>query len=123
MTNITPAFARSFAEEWISSWNSHNIDIILNHYSQDFIIESPLAAVLIPTTSGRVIGKDAVREYWTIGLNRNPNLEFKILDVLIGIDGLTIYHEDAATKKRAIEMMIFNEEGEVQKAFVHHIKD
>lgn len=109
-----------FAEEWVSSWNSHDINKILSHYSDDFIIESRIASKLVPASDGRVVGKEAVKEYWTIGLNRNKNLEFKILDLLFGINGLTIYYVNITTKLRAVGLMIFNEEGKVQKAFVHH---
>lgn len=120
MIDMTHDFAKSFANEWVASWNAHDIDRILNHYAQDFIIESPLAAIRLPETKGKVIGKQAVRAYWTIGLERNPNLEFKILDILVGINGLTIYYENVATNKRAVEMMLFDADGKVCKAAVHY---
>ena len=120
MKNITPGFAESFAEEWISSWNSHDINKILSHYSEDFIIESRIAFKLVPGSNGKVVGKKAVKEYWIAGLNQNKNLEFKMLDILIGINGLSIYYLNTATGLRAVEMMLFNQEGKVQKAFVHH---
>lgn len=120
MIQITPHFAQSFAATWISSWNSHDIDKILSHYSDDFTIESRIAERLVPSSNGRVIGKDRVREYWSIGLKMNYNLRFKLLDVLYGINGLTIYYENMANNMRAVEMMIFDEEGKVQKAYVHH---
>ena len=120
MKNITPGFAESFAEEWISSWNSHDINKILSHYSEDFIIESRIAFKLVPGSNGKVVGKKAVKEYWIAGLNQNKNFEFKMLEVLIGINGLSIYYLNTATGLRAVEMMLFNQEGKVQKAFVHH---
>ena len=120
MKNITPGFAKLFAEKWISSWNSHDMNKILIHYSDDFTIESPLAEKLVPLTYGRVVGKEAVREYWTIGLSRNKNLQFQMLDVLVGLNGLTIYYVNVSTKLKAVEVMLFNEEGKIQKAFVHH---
>ena len=33
--------AREFAETWIDAWNSHNIDSILEHYSEDFEMTTP----------------------------------------------------------------------------------
>ena len=33
---------KQFAKEWIESWNSHDIDKILNHYSDDFEITTPM---------------------------------------------------------------------------------
>ncbi len=28
--------ARGFAEHWIAAWNSHDIDAVLAHYTDDF---------------------------------------------------------------------------------------
>lgn len=117
---ITIEFAKIFAEEWINSRNSHDIDKILNHYSHDFMIETPMAAKLFPESNGKVLGKADVRKYWQIGLERIPNLKFVILDILIGINGLTIYYINTATNKKSVEIMNFNEEQKVNKAIVHY---
>ena len=39
---IEQHFAYKFTEDWIASWNSHDIESILEHYTEDFTIESPL---------------------------------------------------------------------------------
>jgi ketosteroid isomerase-like protein len=120
MVNITLEFARRFAEEWTAAWNSHDLEKILSHYSDDFTIQSRIAARLVPESKGFVAGKQAVREYWTIGLSKNPNLEFKILDVLIGVNSLTVYYVNLANYLRGVEMMAFNEKGKVEKVIAHH---
>jgi len=117
---ITSEFAKSFAAEWIESWNSHNLEEILSHYTDDFTIETPMAAKIVPETGGIVKGKDAVKAYWTIGLERIPNLKFELLDLLVGVDGLTIYYLNTATNKRSVEMMTFNSRQKVSKAVVHY---
>jgi ketosteroid isomerase-like protein len=117
---ITKEFAISFAEEWIKSWNSHNLEKILSHYTDDFTIETPMAAKIFPETGGIVRGKEAVRAYWTIGLEKIPDLKFELLDVLIGINGLTIYYRNTATNKKSVEIMIFNDQLKVGKAIVHY---
>lgn len=120
MNGISPNFAKSFAEEWISSWNSHDINKVLSHYSEDFLIDSQMVFKLVPGSNGTVVGKKAVKEYWISGLKQNKDLEFKLLDILTGINGLTIYYLNMATNLRAVEMLLFNNEGKVQRAFVHH---
>src|SRR6478736_5839241 len=100
MKKISTEFAKTFAEEWASSWNSHDIEKILSHYSDDFIIETPMAAKRLPETGGIVKGIEAVKEYWKIGLERNPKLEFEILEVLRGISGLTIYYTNKSTNNK-----------------------
>ncbi len=34
--------AKKFANAWIESWNSHNLDNILEHYADDIEITTPM---------------------------------------------------------------------------------
>lgn len=117
---ITYKFAKEFTIEWLNSWNSHNLDKILSHYSDDFTIETPLALSLYPESKGVVRGKDEVRKYWAIGLERIPDLKFEVLDILIGIDNLTIYYLNTANNRRSVEIMSFNDDGKVYRALVNY---
>lgn len=115
---ITPEFARQFAADWAQSWNSHDLDSILSHYSDDFTIITPMAAKLVPESNGTVAGIEAVRNYWLKGLSLIPNLHFEIKDVLVGVNGLTIYYVNTATGRKSVENVFFNAEGKVNKAIV-----
>jgi hypothetical protein len=115
---LTDEFINPFADEWIASWNSHDLDRILHHYTNDFEIETPIAAKLVPGSNGRVSGKPQVRQYWTLGLQMIPNLHFQLIDVLSGINSITIYYVNTATKRRSAETMFLNSSGKVYKAVV-----
>lgn len=115
---MTTEFALHFAEEWVASWNSHDLDRVLAHYTDDFSIETPMALKIQPESKGVLQGKAAIRMYWTMGLQLIPDLEFKILDVLTGIGSLSIYYLNTATGKKSVENMFFNEQGKVTKVFV-----
>ncbi|MDP3877197.1 MAG: nuclear transport factor 2 family protein [Methylobacter sp.] len=39
MNNV---FAEHFANDWIDSWNSHDLQRILSHYADDFEMSSPV---------------------------------------------------------------------------------
>ncbi|WP_435354417.1 nuclear transport factor 2 family protein [Emticicia sp. SJ17W-69] len=117
---ISFEFAEHFTQEWIESWNSHNLDIILSHYTDDFCIRTPMAAKLFPESNGVVDGKENVRKYWTIGLERIPNLKFELIDFLVGIDGITIYYLNTATNKKTAEVMSFDENLKVNKASAYY---
>lgn len=117
---MTLEFAKDFSNDWIESWNSHDLERILKHYSDDFIIESPLALKRLPETKGIVVGKENVRKYWGIGLKSNPNLNFKILDLLLGVNSLTIYYLNTATNKKSTELMFFNVNKKVDRAIVNY---
>ena len=119
---MTKDFADAFAKSWINSWNSHDLEMILSHYSEDFTIETPMAVKLYPQSGGMVVGKSEVRKYWTIGLERNPDLKFEILNVLIGVNSLAIYMLNASSNRKSVEVMSFNNEMKVNKAIVCYLE-
>ncbi len=100
---MTKEFATVFAKDWVEAWNSHDIEKILSHYSEDFTIETPMAIKLYPQSQGIVVGKSEVRNYWTIGLERSPNLKFELLDLLIGVNSIGLHLFNSSSNCRANE--------------------
>lgn len=115
---MTQEFAHAFAKNWIEGWNAHDLDSILSHYSEDFAIESPMALKLYPQSGGTVAGKTEVRKYWTIGLEKSPNLRFELLAVFVGVNSLALYLFNSASGAKSIEQMSFNEENKVWRSIV-----
>jgi ketosteroid isomerase-like protein len=105
---MTKEFATSFAGEWVDAWNSHDLERILSLYSEDCTIESPMAVKLYPQSGGTVAGKNEVRKYWSIGLEKSPNLKFQLLEVLLGVNSLALYLFNTASQKKSIEVMSFD---------------
>lgn len=116
---LTNKFAEKFAEKWVAAWNAHDIDRILNHYTDDFIIESPLALKRFPESGGVLKGKQKIKAYWTIGL-QNPLLHFEIIEVLVGINSLTIYYWSKSANRKVAELLLFNAEHKVYRAIVNY---
>lgn len=104
---------KNFANLWINSWNSHNLEDILSHYADDIEITTPMIKTF---TSGEdtLKGKEAVREYWGRALEKVPDLHFKLYDVTYGINSVALYYQSIMNKK-AIEVMFFNDEGKVKR--------
>lgn len=117
---ITPEFAQHFAEEWIAAWNSHNLDVVLSHYTDDFSIESPIAASVVPESEGKLQGKQAIKAYWQTALQRIPDLKFELMDVLVGVESITLYYGNTATGKKTAEVMQLNSEHKVVKVLAHY---
>ena len=111
--------ARRFAEEWIAAWNSHDLERILAHYSDDFEMATPFIAKLMNEPSGRLRGKDAVGAYWTKALARMPDLRFELIEVLVGADSLCIYY-DSVLGLRAVEYLSFGPDGKISRAAAHY---
>lgn len=83
-------FAQRFAAQWRDDWNSHDIERILAHYHDDVTFSSPMVSRFNGDPSGTVRGKKALREYWTEGLRRIPDLHFEVVDVRVSVDSLVI---------------------------------
>lgn len=115
---MTKEFAAGFAKDWVDAWNAHDLEKILSHYSEDFTIETPMAAKLYPQSHGIVAGKSEVRKYWTIGLEKSPNLRFELLDVLVGVNSLGLFLFNTSSNKKSVELVSFNNEMKVNKAIV-----
>jgi ketosteroid isomerase-like protein len=110
---------QAFAREWVDSWNSHDLDRILSHYADDFQMTSPFIAQLMNEPTGTIKGKENVRVYWARALERIPDLHFDLIEVLAGVDSITIYYH-AVFGKRAAEVLFFDESGKVRRAIAHY---
>ena len=61
---IEETWAKEFADEWIAAWNSHDLERVLSHYTDDFEMSSPLIIELMNEPSGTLKGKENIRRYW-----------------------------------------------------------
>lgn len=82
--------AEAFASDWIESWNNHNLERVLQHYSEQFELASPFIIEIAGEPSGILRGKDAIRSYWSKALSRIPNLHFQLKSVLWSINSVVI---------------------------------
>ena len=115
---IEKSFADHFAKDWIDSWNSHDLDRILSHYSDDFEMSSPLIAQIAGEPSGILKGKQAVGRYWAKALALIPDLHFEWVTTLVGANSITIYYRGA--RGMAAEVFRFDDSRKVIKAFAHY---
>ena len=104
----------NFAKNWIQSWNSHDMEEILSHYSDDIEITTPMIKLAGGIESGTLKGKKNVKEYWQKALRKIPDLHFELLDVTVGIDSIALYYKSVMNKK-AVEVMYFDENMRVKK--------
>ncbi len=88
------AEANQFVDAWVQAWNDHDLDGVLEHFSEDVVFTSPVAAALLPATGGVVNGKAALREYWSEGLRRIPDLHFEVVGVYLGVDVIVINYRN-----------------------------
>lgn len=91
---MTPEDGQRFARSWVAAWNHHDLKAVLSHFADDAVFTSPVAAQILPESGGRLEGKEAIRRYWRVGLERIPDLHFEIVDVYTGLDTLVINYRN-----------------------------
>jgi hypothetical protein len=104
-----------FSKEWIDSWNSHDIETILSHYSDDFSLKSPAVLKVLGTGTGELKGKDAIAAYWKMALSKFPQLHFELISCYEGINCLAIHYK-GINDTLVVELMQLNKDGKVSSA-------
>jgi hypothetical protein len=110
--------AEKFADHWIDAWNSHDLESILSHYTDDFEMSSPVIVEAMGEPSGTLKGKDIIRVYWSKSLGKYPDLHFEKLNVLVGASSVTIIYN--GVRGLSAEMFHFNDTGKVGAAYAHY---
>jgi ketosteroid isomerase-like protein len=117
--NLTSERARQFANEWIESWNSHDLERIMSHYSDDVVLASPIAAKLLNVTDGTVRGKQALKAYFQQGLEAFPHLRFELIEVMWGLASVVLYYRNQKSTKSG-EFMEFDSDGKVTRVVANY---
>jgi ketosteroid isomerase-like protein len=116
---ISSQVAARFAEEWYEAWNSHDLDAILSHYADDVEFSSPFVVALNDDPTGALHGKDELRAYFARALERFPDLRFEPLDLLVGVDSVTLSYVSVGGR-RAAEVMALDPDCRVLRVQAHY---
>jgi SnoaL-like domain len=116
---MTEADAQQFALEWVESWNSHDLERILSHYSDDVEVSSPLIEAVLGPDRTSLRGKKAVRAYWAAALERYPDLRFILYRAYAGPNSLVLHYQSIQGLVAA-ECMEFNSRGVVCRVLAHY---
>jgi hypothetical protein len=89
---VTKEDAWDFANHWVAAWNAHDLDAIMLHYDDAVGSTSPVAARLLGTSDGKVVGKANLRAYFQRALTAYPELHFNLKDVFWGVNSVVLYY-------------------------------
>jgi predicted ester cyclase len=115
----TESQATEFARQWVSAWNSHDLDAIMSHYDAEVVLTSPVAAKILEDPSGTVEGNAALRNYFKRGLELFPNLRFELLDVMSGLSSIVVCYKNQNGTKTA-EFMEFGKNGKIMRVVANY---
>jgi hypothetical protein len=116
---LNEAFARKFAGEWIAAWNSHDLNRILEHYTDDFEMRSPIIIERVGEASGTLRGKARVGAYWEAALKADPPVKFELIGVYAGIKSVTLHYRSVG-RRMATEVLEFNSNYQVVRGSAHY---
>lgn len=72
----TPA---TIARQWLTAFNSHDLEALLQLYTDDAVHYSPKLKARQPETLGFVKGKPALQAWWQDALERLPGLHYELM--------------------------------------------
>ncbi|NWF62381.1 MAG: nuclear transport factor 2 family protein [Fischerella sp.] len=116
---LTQEQAQQLAYQWVEAWNSHDLDEILAHYTEDVVLVSPVAAKILDDPLGTVNGKEALRDYFKKGLEVYPDLKFELIDVMWGLFSVVFYYINQKGSKTG-EFMEVGSTGKITKVIANY---
>ena len=116
---MTKDEAWELANHWVAAWNSHDLDAIMTHYEDAIELTSPVAARLLGTPDGKVIGKANLRAYFQRGLEAFPELTFRLEDVLWGLNSVVLYYTNQKGTRTG-EFMELSAAGKVARVVANY---
>ena len=111
--------AWNLANHWVAAWNAHDLDLIMTHYDDPIELTSPVAAQLLGTAGGKVVGKANLRAYFQRGLEAYPELHFHLQDVLWGLNSVVFYYTNQKGTRTG-EFMELSAIGRVTRVVAHY---
>lgn len=116
---MTREEAWELANHWVAAWNAHNLDLILTHYEDAVELTSPVAAQLLGTPQGKVVGKANLKAYFQKGLAAYPDLRFDLENVFWGVNSVVLcYANQRGT--RSAEFMELSASGKVVRVVANY---
>ena len=91
----------------------------MRHYNEQIEFVSPFVVKLLNDPTGIVRGKEAVRDYFSKGLTKYPNLIFHLRKVFLGLGSVTVYYE-SVNDLMAAETMEIDDQRLIVRVLAHY---
>jgi len=91
----------------------------MTHYEDAIELTSPVTAQLLGTGDGKVVGKANSRAYFQCGLTAYPELQFRLEDVLWGVNSVVLCYKNQ-NGTRAAEFMELSATGKIARVVANY---
>jgi hypothetical protein len=68
--------------EWLRAFNSGDADAMVALYADDAIHTSPKLRAAQPASDGRLVGKEAMRQWWLDAFERLPGIRYEVVNIV-----------------------------------------
>ena len=116
---MTEADAQRLAVESIEAWNSHDLDRILAHYTEDVEVTSPFVETVLGPGRKTVVGKAALRSYWGPIIAQYPDLHFVLHRAYAGVASVVLRYRSIQGLMSA-ECMELDAGGKIRRVQAHY---
>ena len=116
---MNDAQLQAFALEWIAAWNSHDLERILGHYSDDIAVTSPFVEKIMGPGQGTILGKSVLCDYWSVALGKYTDLKFDLFRAYPGVNSVVLHYRSVAGLF-GMEFMRFDEQDHVCEVRAHY---
>jgi hypothetical protein len=108
-------WAEKFVKSWEEAWNAHELDRVLDHFHEEASFASPIAERLLGGSGGVLVGKAAIRGYWSRALALIPTLRFTVERHFVGMGALVIQYRNQ--KDVVVNEVLLLEDGLVRHGY------
>ena len=107
---------KTFLPDLIGAWNSHDLEGVLSHYSDDFELISPIIKTRMDVDDGTLKGKEKVRVWWRRVLDKVPDFHLDLVDMAIANDStVAMIQKSSHNNKHVVSNFTFNDEGKIRR--------
>ena len=107
---LTKEQIRAEVAAWIEAWNSHDLDAIMAHYTDDVEVQGPSVVERWGRPDGWLHGKDELRKHFERGFAGSPDSHFELEDILFGPESFAmIYRKQDGV--RVLEVVQTDDDG------------
>ncbi|QWG21609.1 nuclear transport factor 2 family protein [Bradyrhizobium sediminis] len=114
-----PTRLAALGRDWISAWNSRDLERVLALYAEDAEMTSDRIQALGLDCSGTLRGKANLRMYWGKALALLPNLHFDLIDLFVSPDSIVVFYQNERGGK-ICEYLRLDAEGKIRQGSANH---
>ena len=118
--SISYEFAKDHVEKWVKGWNDHNLNAIMSSYAEELEFSSPKIRMMLGENRNNTIhSKRELNTYFSAGLERFPNLKFKIIGFTVSDNNVILEYSanlDGKSIVNVIEKFEFQNELVIKSA-------